>query len=248
MKISLQRSRDYYIGRRRTNDEQMNIKYYRKAVFRVPQFPYDATLEQCWDQLKGSIKLASEDFFKLIENTPYANYPELSPEIRLTIQKYFNRSQLRATPYGTFAAIGVCDILKEPSTHIIFNETTVCSLPDWKHSETIDQHFLNIPPKQLILQANNSNYVIGEHIRYISKSKPGRFHLSDIPYHDMIANILDTCTQPTIAYDLMHQLELDQQACYSYLSELVKAQLLFTHRQPNVIGIDYFKRIGEHAK
>lgn len=78
----------------------MKLKLHEKVVFRVPQFPVDATLRECWDELKKSIALASPEFYQYIKDTDYGGYENLSEPIKITVQKYFNRARFRATPYN----------------------------------------------------------------------------------------------------------------------------------------------------
>lgn len=72
-------------------------------IYRTSKFPLNATLENHWDELKDTIKIASPDFYKVIKDIPKEELTDLAPNISFTIWKYFNRAKYRATPFGTFA-------------------------------------------------------------------------------------------------------------------------------------------------
>lgn len=116
----------------------MKIKLFDKVLYRAPQFPVNATLEDCWPELKASIKNASSYFYGIVKDLAYDDIEKQSPSIQHTIAQYFNRAKHRATPYGTFAGIGVCPIKKDVgSALVIAAEKQVHRFPDWKSAESL---------------------------------------------------------------------------------------------------------------
>ncbi len=224
----------------------MNIKLYGKAVFRVPQFPINATLEQSWNELKESIKLASADFFKLIENASYEEYHSLPPRIKLTVQKYFNRARFRATPYGTFAAVGTCNIGKNGTSQLILHTDPVKhEYTDWQITEELTDLWKSKPLDAMLLFANHSYYQIGDEIRYIYREED--YQLSDITYTPLVHSILKQCEHPTpmnkVIEAIKDQYNIESEESLSWISELIDLQLIFTNYHPNIIGEDFFHRI-----
>lgn len=224
----------------------MKLKLYDKVIFRVPQFPVDTTLEACWDELKASIAIASEGFHKLIEHADYADYDTLPPEVKVTVQKYYNRARFRATPYGTFAGFGVCGTVPADTDLRISTINRVHAFTDWKYCPKTDKDIWEVPPEELCLQSNSTHYRVDDSIRYVSSGgdREGTFCLTDIPYTDTLMDVLNACMQPITAQSLMEKLDADKPTCYGWIAELVEAELLYTHLQPNIIGKDYFTRVG----
>lgn len=221
----------------------MKLKLHEKVVFRVPQFPVDATLEESWDELKSSIALASNEFYQYIKNIDYEEYESLSEPIKITVQKYFNRAKFRATPYGTFAGFGVCGIDNENQGIQISTEIIQHCFTDWPQHEHASECWQQIPNDRLLLVANGCRYTIDDQIRYIAKHS-GHFGLTDVPYDDTISTILRECSQPIPFPELAAKLEVGHDTLRGWVGELVEAQLLYTNYHPNIIGEDYFWRIG----
>ncbi|RZL16848.1 MAG: hypothetical protein EOO89_10895, partial [Pedobacter sp.] len=82
--------------------------------------------------------------------------------------------------------------------------------------------------------------------RYISKNNK-EFELAEIEKHDLVLLVLEICLVPTAINELIAKdvfAAIDQEELKSYISDMVGLQLLLTEKDPNIIGPDYFKRIG----
>lgn len=226
----------------------MKLNIFEKVLFRIPQFPVNKTLEEAWPDLKRSIKDASVYFYNIIKDLEYADIAGQPQQVRFTIDKYFNRARFRATPYGTFAGIGICKIAgDQPSTITIASERMEHQFVDWKQTLKMQLLWKDLPPEQLTLQANDSYYRYRDTFRYIYKNED-RFELSEMPFYPEIEAILKICSQTTSYTKLIGQAEeigLDHETLLEITSELIESQLLFTNSHPNIIGEDYFKRIGQ---
>lgn len=226
----------------------MKLNIFEKVLFRIPQFPVNKTLEEAWPDLKRSIKDASVYFYNIIQDLEYADLAGQPQQVRFTIDKYFNRAKFRATPYGTFAGIGICKIAGEqPSTITIASKRKEHRFVDWKQTLKMQLLWQDLPPEQLTLQANDSYYRYRDTFRYIYKNEE-RFELSEMPFYPEIEAILKICSQTTSYTKLLEhadQIGLDQETILEITRELIESQLLFTNRHPNIIGEDYFKRIGQ---
>lgn len=221
----------------------MKLQLHEKVVFRVPQFPVDATLEECWEELKASIALASTEFYQYIKDTDYSDYANLPEGIRITVQKYFNRARFRATPYGTFAGFGVCGFAPDKKGITIAPETIGHRFTDWTFISEAKAKWLSVPDDRLSVFANSSHYLTGDSIRYITEAD-GKFSLTDIDADEQIIAILKACAAPIRLTALAEKLAVETSLLRGWVEELVEAQLLLTDYHPNIIGEDYFKRTG----
>jgi len=217
-------------------------------LYRVPQFPNNATLSDCWDELKNSIQLSSVEFYDQIKDVDNSMLDDLPLSVYKTIWKYFNRAKFRSTPYGTFAGYGVsplcCGNSAEPL--IIDSTSTVHSLIDWPYKNHIPVDMERLDKENGTLIANHSYYLIGNSIRYLSHID-SRFELSEITKEDTILDILKAC-QTEISLSALQQKIIcifeNREQMMEGLGYMVELQLLFTSLHPNSIGKDYFERLG----
>jgi thiopeptide-type bacteriocin biosynthesis protein len=226
----------------------MKFKIAEKTLYRVPQFPIDAILKDCWDELKKSIALSSPDFYKEIVNTKYENWQLLSVKSRQTILKYFNRSKYRPVPFGTFAAVGLIDPKPNDSSNsILLDDTQIAnSFIDWPNKEHASYQFEDVVDENCFLFSNSTYYVIPGGIRYVFKNEEG-FELADLDSNPNILRILKLCSKPVRLSKLIGKLSIhleNQEDFLLLIKELILEQLLFTSKDPNIIGEDYFQRIG----
>jgi thiopeptide-type bacteriocin biosynthesis protein len=230
----------------------MKLKIAEKIIYRVPQFPIDAKLEDCWDELKQSIALSSTDFFKEIENLNYANWKDIPTKYRLTILKYFNRAKYRSIPFGTFAAVGLINPQPdERSTAIVLeNKQEAKSFIDWPYKDKLSYELQDLIREDCYLFTNSTYYLTPESIRYVFKSD-ATFELDDLePDHNLLL-ILEFCRQQVrLSTIVNHFVEKfpSPESLHSLIAEIVSAQLLFTSLDPNIIGGDYFTRINVNPK
>jgi len=233
----------------------MKLKLYPKSIFRIPQFPILADLSSEWMQLKKSISFASVDFFKIIQNVTYEEISSLPDEVRNAIWKYFNRSKFRSTPFGTFAGVTQIPLTSikpqssEHHSHIIIGSQNAHSFIDWKLTEKHKSNFTKLKCGDQLF-TNSSFYKVGRSIRYLCLLNDA-FTLSELEAEDRIESIMSLCAKPIDYANLL----LDLSKTYSdegyttrLITELIKCQLLFVSRQPNIIGKDYFERIQFNKK
>ncbi|XHR98362.1 lantibiotic dehydratase [Mucilaginibacter sp. UC70_90] len=125
-------------------------------------------------ELKAAIALSSSDFFQLIEPLQAEDLDALSPEIKQTIRKYFNRACFRATPYGNFAAIGVATFSAEVGPALVIADTPVLhTLPDWTCSKEVVVNPEEVMARSGLLFTNHSYYLLGGKIRFLSLQEGG---------------------------------------------------------------------------
>lgn len=224
----------------------MKINIANDVLFRVPSFPTNASLYDYWPQLKLSIKISSPSFYEIIKDVCPDDLPSLPFETFRTIWKYFNRSKYRATPYGSFSAIGSVKLTRihEEGILTISNDQSTFSMNDW--TTEVPQHNIDaMILVDIILQSNSSFYQVAGSIRYL-RNVDGTFELSEIEKDDAINSVLNHCLKPKPISELIQLLShsYDQLKIKDILSHLIDTQLLLTSHHRNIIGQDYFERIG----
>ncbi|RAJ29627.1 lantibiotic dehydratase [Pedobacter cryoconitis] len=219
------------------------------SITRTPVFSHVEDLGNVWDELKDYIHESSPTFFEMISAYEYSDLKALDPKIKFTIWKYFNRAKFRATPYGNFAAFSIIPIDNENSTApvTLSKKHIVHRFINWQEKE----HF-NTDPKWLIsharfLTTNTTAYIGGGELRYLN-TEGGSFELSAIDAEETTQLTLDFCrtkrTVEEIQNFLRSEYNLSKAMTTYFLEQLVTFQLLITNFQPNIIGPDYYGRIG----
>lgn len=217
-------------------------------IFRTPKFSYQAELADCWEELKAAISISSAAFYETIIEVKANELSGLPPKIYFTIWKYFNRSKFRATPYGTFASFSLLDNAIGPVANpiVVEEELQVCELIDWPYKNNIQFPLADLLQKNCLLFSNSSYYFTPNSIRYIACTE-GVFELAELDYDDFVKQILEACLVPVRVNDLIATLKLEDaavDALFGLLQDMHDLQLIFTDYDPNIIGPDYFERIG----
>ncbi|MFD2289214.1 hypothetical protein GJU39_21355 [Pedobacter petrophilus] len=227
----------------------MKLNLSPTLLFRTPMFSFQSDLEACWEELKKAISVSSGDFYEAIKDVEAKDLSALPPKISFTIWKYFNRAKYRSTPYGTFASFSILsDAIKTHATTLIIDEEQIVHrFIDWPYRNQLMLDFDQTLKENGFLFSNSSFYATLDGIRYIACSE-GIFELSEIGNDEFVMSILNACLKPIRVQDLILKLELDasqQSDLFNMLKDMHDLQLLFTDQDPNIIGEDYFKRIGE---
>lgn len=225
------------------------MKVHNQLMIRVPQFPFDANLNDVWNELLDSIQYASPEFYQKVSHlTPEAIYSQ-PPKIINTILKYFNRAKFRCTPLGTFASYGIVDININKSTNLLLkNLRTIHVFPDWKYSEQVGYEFKDVLNKNLKLIANSTYYQVSDAIRYIRRKENSEsFELAEVLATAEILLILKSLKSPIPITSLAEQLEglMEPQQLFRLVEAMILANLVLTEFDPNIIGADYFNRIDK---
>ncbi|RZK62959.1 MAG: hypothetical protein EOO95_14250, partial [Pedobacter sp.] len=217
-------------------------------IFRTPKFSHQADLESSWDELKKAISISSSSFYETIKDVEAHELRKLPSKIFFTIWKYFNRAKYRSTPYGTFASFSfLANAFNESESKIIVNnEQVVHQFIDWPYRNELHFDFEKLMADNIQLFSNTSYYSTLNSIRYIACTE-GVFELAEIDQNEFIMQILECCAKPIAVNDLIKTLGVDEAGKIEFLEllhDMHSIQLLFTEFDPNVIGEDYFERIG----
>lgn len=201
------------------------------ALCRTPVFSPTDQLENKWDELKELINLSSPSFYHLIANCSKADLDTLSPKIRYTIWKYFNRVRYRPTPFGKLAAISLVPFLAFPQTPVILEDTlSVHEFIDWKD---VCQHRFNnniSVSKARWLIANSTIYFIDTNVRYIRRNEDF-FELAVIAGFPELITVLTICrkkiSRDALFKKMASELNVNDRQIKQLLSQMLRLQLLF---------------------
>ncbi|QPH38531.1 lantibiotic dehydratase [Pedobacter endophyticus] len=226
----------------------MKVNIDSTLIFRTPKFSYTDELGDCWDELKAAIALSSTSFYETIKDVNVSGLDALPPKIYFTIWKYFNRAKFRSTPYGTFASFTILEnAIDENKSQIVINERQkLTELLDWPLKNNIQFNINDLLNKNCLLFSNSSYYLTPQSCRYIACTD-GVFELAEIDKNEEVLQILAACLTPLRVNDLVTKLGLENEALpelYELLQDMHELQLIFTAYDPNIIGEDYFDRIG----
>lgn len=205
------------------------MKLHPKILLRVPQFSIHATLYECWDELKASIKYSSPEFYLVIKDVEVSDLDQVSEKVRHSIWKYFNRAKYRATPYGSFAGVGIVQPTIGKKTRIVIDQKQhLRHLPCW--SSILKKERKPLTAETYII-ANNTYYRVGNAIRYLTKEE-GQFTISEIDFEKAVWELLQLCKTPQKAETLIKTYE---DLSLSALEDLVTLQLIISEHTPNLI-------------
>ncbi len=218
------------------------------AIYRVPLFPLDATLAESWDKLKSAIAESSQDFYALIKDVSATEIDKLPQKALLTIHKYFNRAKYRPVPYGTFTGIGFMKPERQTATgHLqVGGEVVEHRFADWSTKDSFSFEIADLIEREARIFANSTYYKVGGTIRYVYRNSDG-FELQEIPATEELLLVLSECRWPVKIKKIITFLctrGFSAEEAVGHLKEMTQAQLLWSSLSPNIIGQDYFDRIG----
>lgn len=208
-----------------------------KFIIRIPQLPLNSTIFGAWEPLKDSIRYASPAFYEQIKDLKFQDMESQPKGIQETIHKYFNRAKYRCTPLGKFASVGILNAEPIAESKIIIKpERILHQFIDWNAVESLTN---DTPVQALKLFANSTYYQIADEIRYV-KRKGETFEMASISNLPMVVKILRFFHEPK-PYQALVDYIADSEP---YIQPLMDCGLLITENTPNMIGQDYFARMG----
>lgn len=226
----------------------MKSAIHHNIIFRTPRFPLNAQLEDCWQELKQAISESSEAFYEVIKELEAEDIGEQPANIRNTIWKYFNRAKHRSTPFGSFAAVGICKggfpTDSQPIT--VQSDLIYHRFSDWSLKDEMEYTFEDLLKTDCLLFTNSTCYPVGESIRYIS-FRDGKFEIAEVEADDFLRCVLELFRTPVSILSVIDQLAAmfpETDAVQEHLESLIALQLLYTSLDANITGTDYFVRSG----
>jgi thiopeptide-type bacteriocin biosynthesis protein len=226
------------------------LQPYPKAIVRTPAFHLTDTLTEHLETLKEMIHDASPEFYKLIAHLSAEELMRMKDKRYATTWKFFNRAKFRAVPFGSFAAVSVVPFRATSCGEKISlnSEIQVSALRDWddKDAPEITSHRMLCDVAYLM--ANATIYRVVDTYRYLYMSG-GSYQLGMIEIFDELELILSFCTKkrskPAVIEQLRTKSHFSSRKITQFLQQLLDYQLLWTDKMPNLIGTDYFFRIGQ---
>ncbi|MGY3052947.1 thiopeptide-type bacteriocin biosynthesis protein [Pedobacter sp. UYEF25] len=229
----------------------MKLKIHPSIIFRTPKFSFLDDLPSIWIALKEAISISSSSFYEIIKDVTTEDLDGLPPKIKFTIWKYFNRAKFRATPYGTFASVGILEncIAAGDSDIVIHEVQKLGSFIDWPYKSNLPRDLQSEILADTLLFSNSTYYRTNEGLRYVSFSN-NLFEISEINENKLVESILGACFKPIKVSELVTFLKISEDGVKNLTDLLIQMhelQLIFVERDQNSIGEDYFKRIGIHS-
>ncbi|WP_433903261.1 thiopeptide-type bacteriocin biosynthesis protein [Sphingobacterium puteale] len=218
----------------------IKLQLNQNVIVRTPRLPIDAMPKEFWPELKEMIKEASLDFWELIRLMSYDEFETADEKIKKTVQKYFNRAKFRATPYGSFASIGITQLGRNKDQLRLSDQLLNHSFISWKDKPQA-KFSINIKTESFI--ANSTFYKVGREIRFLKKEGE-EFEIAAIDYDPGIITILEFCKDFKTYSELNSHFSESQTNWKELVAILVDIQLILTSQHENIVGADYFERTG----
>ncbi|WP_443936698.1 thiopeptide-type bacteriocin biosynthesis protein [Pedobacter sp. MW01-1-1] len=226
----------------------MKVHIHPNILFRTPRFSYQSNLIFCWDELKKAIAISSTDFYEQIKDIRAEDLDSLPPKISFTIWKYYNRAKYRSTPYGTFASFSLLKngLAANGNSIQVDEKQLVHQFIDWPQKNNIQFDIHELLSNNCRLFSNTSFYCLKDSIRYIS-CQEGLFELAEIDHNELVLQILEKAQKPIQVNALLADLdktEIDEASILNLIADMHDLQLIFTDYDPNILGDEYFNRLG----
>lgn len=227
------------------------IKISKEVIFRVPLFPLNASLQESWEALKEAISDSSPDFFQQVKNIASHDIETLPEKVLHTIHKYFNRAKYRPVPYGTFTGIGLISPLagEKEKTVKVSSAMQPNVFADWSQKDNMTVSIRDIIAGNEKLFTNSTYYQLDNQIRYVARNE-NEFELCELSVTAIILDILQVCRSPVPYHTLqtyLQQKDWTSTQVQQQVKELLERQLLLSSLSPNIIGQDFFSRVGISA-
>lgn len=176
-------------------------------------------------------------------------------KIRISLSKYYLRSNSRCTPFGLFAGCAVGDwshhrkiiMRKETDRHTRLDMYYLCALAQ----ELSTRKYIQ---KHLLFYTNNSTYTLGNEIRYIEYKylSDQRIHqISAVEIAGNIEQVLEEARTGTTISRIKEMLtlpETDEDEIDGFIKEILDAQLLVSELEPAITGEEFILQILKTLK
>ncbi len=193
------------------------------------------------------IYLSSSEFWAGFQNREKLNGRD-QEKLELSFAKYWIRSCMRSTPYGTFAGCAIGEISNIDSTDIVLD---LCSNHirrlrlDTNYITEIIQALVKTPliREQIKFYTNNTIYELPSSFRYVEYSirNNTRFYdLNSVEKTDYLKTVFDRAKNGATIYELIEVLNVsgveEQEEARTFIDSLQTAQLLISGLEPSLTG------------
>lgn len=170
-------------------------------------------------------------------------------KLELSFAKYWLRSSVRCTPYGTFAGSAMAHISDQDSALILAsNDTHRRSLRlDMNYMSEIVNALIQMPVirEQILFFTNNSLYLTANAYRYAEyyiHNNTRNYQLTSVDrpsyLHEILSNAKCGATIKELVATLMREESVQEEEAIAYITELWLSQLLVPSLEPAVTGAE----------
>src|SRR5882757_5079384 len=214
----------------------MKYDFYPKIIVRTPTFPLTYLLQnKAEDYLtdpyfKDALLIATPDLTRLIYNHDLKRTPELN----LTITRYFNRMCSRCTPFGLFAGCSIALWGDQSEVVLSRKEMVRRSRPD---KEFLSRLIAEISQQDKIFEhldiaLNNTLYKIGKEYRIIERGdKNKEFSITSLTQTntlDYFIDLINSKEENVSAHiEKAHRKGFSRNETLKYLKILLQNQVIF---------------------
>lgn len=197
---------------------------------------------------REAIYLASPQLFKacIKHVSGQENEKRKAEKLNRSLFKYLHRMSTRSTPFGIFASNSYGKITADTSLTLSpIEKSKRYSRVDMQLALDIIGKIEGIPvvKKHLLFYPNNSNYIIGNRLRYVECeiSQRNRCHkLSAVEMNEFIDKILTKSTNGATISELIDSIvddEISPAEAEEFMLDLINTQILVSELQPAVTGL-----------
>jgi thiopeptide-type bacteriocin biosynthesis protein len=219
----------------------MKLAIFTSGMIRTPTFCLEAKIDDSWEELKIKIKSASPEFFHIIKDLRYVDLNFSTEKLSYTVWKYFNRSKYRATPFGEFAAFSTLSCSGNENSIQIDKNIINHRFIDWSLKDVAITEY----EERLIV--NSTAYRVTQEVRYVTLNS-GIFEMSSVSMFPELIAVFDLCKKSVPKHQvialMMQMFKRGNDDITAFIDDMVKHQLLWTDRLPNITGPDYFQLIN----
>ncbi|HVI43848.1 MAG TPA: lantibiotic dehydratase [Chitinophaga sp.] len=228
-------------------------KHFAKALIRTPIHPL-SKMDHLDEGLRDSLfmtglQLASPELLKEWRRFS-SKKPEEQEALLLSIRKYWVRSCMRCTPFGTFAGCSTIDITPEATSLVLGDRQT------YKKKTRLDMNYLSALIERLVrsstiqenmkMYLNNSLYEVPGEYRYAEytiRNNSRIYNLTSVPKTDYLEAVLNIARNGVTFREVYETLQAvaddaEEDDIKDFMEELLNAQILIPELEPSVTGED----------
>jgi thiopeptide-type bacteriocin biosynthesis protein len=227
------------------------LKPFSHILFRSPvqslknAFKLSSNIEPILDE---GLYLSSPEFWQEFQKKEQLKGKE-KEKLELSFTKYWLRSSVRCTPYGTFAGSAMASISEQGSV------ITLASSDTHKRNLRLDMNYMAeivnalmqmpVIREQIHFFANNSLYTTATTYRYAEyyiANNTRSYQLTSVDWSSYLQKILNRAKQGATIKELSAMLvneeNVSQEEATAYITELWLSQLLIPALEPAVTGVE----------
>lgn len=224
------------------------FKAFDRFIYRIPLLPFNFTGDSNFlqsDIFKESIYIASRDLYDGLSQ-------DSNEKLASSLYKYLNRMKFRCTPFGIFAGLGVgkvgatsrieLDGTSRNRTRTRLDMNFLCALcQQISEIEEFNDSLRYFPNTSLYRYAGGYRYI---EYKYVGPKR--KHYLAEVEQTDYLEQILIKAGPGVLKEELIQFLTdegFDKADAVSYLTGLIKNQVIVTELDPSVTGDDLLQNV-----